>query len=83
VDESFQNPSGVSLRSTLWSTNSGKPFCISIFLRDQQHVNLASINRMTSQLEDDPARSAGTLAAKLCLESSTATAAYQKAKLRY
>jgi hypothetical protein len=100
-----------------------------IFLRDQRHVNFASIDRMTSQLnalyarlessgspptetegtivsmcqkckqkglhkggrrscpfkdlDDSPARSAGTLAAKLCLEGSTKTEAYQKAKLRF
>jgi hypothetical protein len=34
-------------------------------------------------LDDGPARSAGTLAAKLCLEGSTKTEAYQKAKLRF
>jgi hypothetical protein len=99
-----------------------------IFLRDQQHVNFASIDRMTSQLNglydkmnagasasteaavpgsmcqkckqkglhkggrpacpfrdlgDASARSAGTLAAKLCIEGSTKTEAYQKANLRF
>jgi hypothetical protein len=99
-----------------------------IFLRDQQHVNFASIDRMTSQLNglydkmnagasasteaavpgsmcqkckqkglhkggrpacpfrdlgDASARSAGTLAAKLCTEGSTKTEAYQKANLRF
>jgi hypothetical protein len=98
-----------------------------IFLRDQQHVNFESIDRMSSQmnalyaqmeassrtpteseggtmcqnckqqslhkggrpacpfrdLSAGHAKLAGTLAAKLCLEGSSKTAAYDAAKLRY